>query len=70
MSNVPTELLAHIKELEQQFTVDTPKLLQIVDRFQSELEKGLTVEGGSIVRRYPPPCLPPARLADPASSSP
>lgn len=40
MQDVPTDLMAQIKELEQQFTIDTPKLHSIVARFQSELEKG------------------------------
>lgn len=41
MHDVPIDLLQQIKELEQQFTIETPKLNRIVDRFQSELEKGM-----------------------------
>ncbi|KAI0146661.1 hxk, hexokinase [Pestalotiopsis sp. NC0098] len=48
MADVPKDLLQEIKKLEQQFTVDTPRLKKITDHFVSELEKGLSVEGGSI----------------------
>lgn len=48
MHDVPKELMDTIHELEKLFTVDTHKMHQIVDRFVSELEKGLTKEGGSI----------------------
>ncbi|KAL7272332.1 hexokinase [Rhizina undulata] len=48
MHDVPKDLMDHIHELEKMFTVDTPKLHQIVDRFKSELTKGLSKEGGSI----------------------
>jgi hexokinase len=40
MHDVPQDLMDHIKELESQFTVDTAKLHEIVERFQSELVKG------------------------------
>lgn len=40
MHDVPKDLMKQIKDLEQQFTIDTPKLLEIVGRFRSELEKG------------------------------
>jgi hypothetical protein len=40
MHDVPKDLMKQIKDLEQQFTVDTAKLHEIVDKFQSELEKG------------------------------
>jgi len=48
MHDVPKDLMKHIKELESQFTVDTATMHEVVERFQSELEKGLTTEGGSI----------------------
>lgn len=49
MADVPKDLLAEIKKLEDQFTVGSAKLKQITKHFVSELEKGLSVEGGSIV---------------------
>ncbi|KAI9799110.1 MAG: hypothetical protein M1825_004877 [Sarcosagium campestre] len=48
MADVPRDLLEQIKELERLFTVDQTKLKSITDHFISELEKGLSVEGGSI----------------------
>lgn len=41
MHDVPKDLMKHIKELENQFTVDTATMHEIVERFQSELEKGV-----------------------------
>jgi len=59
MADVPKDLLAQIKKLEEMFTVPKEKLKQITDHFVSELTKGLTVEGGSIVRiSCPPPAQP------------
>ena len=49
MADVPKDLLAQIKELEELFTVDQAKLKEVVNHFVKELEKGLSVEGGSIV---------------------
>lgn len=46
--DVPKDLLKEIEQLERLFTVDTAKLKQITDHFVNELEKGLSVEGGSI----------------------
>jgi hexokinase len=48
MHELPQNLLEHIKKFEEVFTVDTAKLKEIVKHFVSELEKGLTVEGGNI----------------------
>jgi len=48
MADVPKDLLQEIKKLEQQFTVPKEKLKEITAHFVKELEKGLTVEGGSI----------------------
>lgn len=38
--DVPKDLLKEIKHLEQLFTIDTPKLKEITERFVHELEKG------------------------------
>ena len=51
MADVPKDLLEQIKELEDLFTVDQAKLKEVVNHFVKELDKGLSVEGGSIV--YP-----------------
>ncbi|KAK9472499.1 hexokinase-domain-containing protein [Dipodascopsis tothii] len=48
MMDVPRDLLEQIAHLEKIFTVDTAKLKAIVKHFVSELEKGLSKEGGSI----------------------
>ncbi|KAI1812993.1 hexokinase [Poronia punctata] len=48
MADVPKDLLAEIKALEEAFTVPSEKLKEITSHFVSELEKGLSVEGGSI----------------------
>lgn len=50
MADVPKDLLDQIDRLEELFTVPTDKLKGITDHFVNELTKGLTVEGGSIVR--------------------
>ncbi|CAZ83238.1 unnamed protein product [Tuber melanosporum] len=48
MHDVPNDLMKHIHELEKMFTIDTPKLHEIVSVFQEELIKGLSVAGGTI----------------------
>ncbi|KAG0650839.1 Hexokinase [Hyphodiscus hymeniophilus] len=48
MADVPKDLLQEIKRLEELFTVDKAKLKAITKHFISELDKGLSVEGGSI----------------------
>lgn len=48
MADVPRDLLEQIQQLETLFTVDGKKLREITDHFKNELEKGLSVEGGSI----------------------
>ncbi|RKF73682.1 Hexokinase [Golovinomyces cichoracearum] len=48
MADVPRNLLAEIKRLEEHFIVSTEKLKAITAHFVTELEKGLSVEGGSI----------------------
>ncbi|KAF8424906.1 hexokinase [Tirmania nivea] len=48
MHDVPKELMDTIHELEKLFSVDINKMHAIVNRFMSELEKGLSKEGGSI----------------------
>lgn len=40
MHDVPKDLMDQIKQLEDQFTVSTEKLHEVVNRFQSELKKG------------------------------
>ena len=42
--------MQQIQRLEELFTVPTEMLKKITDHFVSELEKGLTEEGGTIVR--------------------
>jgi hexokinase len=44
-----TDLKSQMDRLEELFVVDTAKLKEISDHFVSELEKGLSKEGGSIV---------------------
>lgn len=48
--DVPKDLKAEIANLERLFTIDQAKLKEITKHFISELDKGLSVEGGSIVR--------------------
>ncbi|ROV97212.1 hypothetical protein VSDG_04727 [Cytospora chrysosperma] len=48
MADVPKSLAAEIKSLEEQLTIAPSKLKTITDHFVKELEKGLSVEGGSI----------------------
>lgn len=48
MADVPKDLQDEIKRLEGLFAVDKAKLKMITDHFVSELDKGLSVEGGSI----------------------
>lgn len=48
MADVPKDLLQTIQHLESIFTVPTSKLKEITDHFVTELEKGLSKEGGSI----------------------
>lgn len=40
MADVPKDLLSEIKKLEDQFTVEKPKLKEITKHFVSELAKG------------------------------
>jgi hexokinase len=49
-ADVPPDLMAQIERLEELFTADTEKLKEMTDHFVSELQRGLTVEGGDIVR--------------------
>ncbi|CZT05334.1 probable hexokinase [Rhynchosporium agropyri] len=48
MADVPKDLLQEIERLERLFTVPKEKLKEITSHFVKELEKGLSVEGGSI----------------------
>ncbi|KAG9737119.1 hypothetical protein KCU75_g17087, partial [Aureobasidium melanogenum] len=49
MADVPKDLLAQIKHLEDIFTVPKETLDKIVTKFVKELEKGLAKEGSTIV---------------------
>ena len=49
-ADVPRDLLDKITWLEELFVVPTDRLKKITDHFVNELAKGLSVEGGSIVR--------------------
>lgn len=49
MADVPKDLLDQINRLEDLFIVPAEKLKEITNHFVKELEKGLSVEGGSIV---------------------
>jgi hexokinase len=55
-AEIPKDLLEQIRQLEKDFTVPIEKLKQITDHFVSELTKGLSVEGGSIVSPASSPC--------------
>ncbi|TVY52900.1 Hexokinase [Lachnellula cervina] len=48
MADVPKDLLQEIERLEKLFTVDATMLKKVTDHFITELDKGLSVEGGSI----------------------
>ncbi|CAN6674814.1 hexokinase-2 [Trichomonascus vanleenenianus] len=48
MADVPRDLMAQIEHLEKLFIVPTEQLKIITDHFVSELEKGLSKEGGDI----------------------
>ncbi|KAL2055779.1 hypothetical protein ABVK25_004023 [Lepraria finkii] len=48
MADVPDDLLEQIRYLERIFTVDQAKLKEVTKHFVKELEKGLSIEGGSI----------------------
>ena len=49
---MPNALLEEVKRLENELTVDTATLKKITNHFVTELAKGLTVEGGSIVSPF------------------
>lgn len=48
-----SDLKMQLEHLEELFTVPTDLLHKISDHWVKELEKGLTVEGGDIVRSNP-----------------
>jgi hexokinase len=50
MADVPKDLVDQISRLEELFTVPAEKLKQVTDHFVNELTKGLSKEGGTIVR--------------------
>jgi len=49
-ADMPTDLKTQIDKLEELFLVPTEKLKEISDHFVSELKRGLSKEGGTIVR--------------------
>lgn len=49
MEGLPEALITELKKYEDWFLLEPPKLKAITEHFARELEKGLTVEGGSIV---------------------
>ena len=49
MADMPRDLKEQMDKLESLFVVPTAKLKEISDHFVTELEKGLSKEGGSIV---------------------
>ncbi|KAJ5521173.1 hypothetical protein N7527_005288 [Penicillium freii] len=59
LEGLPEALTTELKKYEDWFLLEPPKLKAITDHFARELEKGLTVEGGSIpmnvtwIMRYP-----------------
>lgn len=48
-ADMPTDLKGQIDKLEEMFLVPTAKLKEVSDHFVSELERGLSKEGGTIV---------------------
>ena len=50
MADMPRDLKEQIDKLEELFQVSTSKLKEISSHFTSELERGLSKEGGTIVR--------------------
>lgn len=52
---MPTDLKTQIDKLEELFLVPTEKLKQISDHFVHELQRGLSKEGGTIVRQFVSP---------------
>ena len=49
MADMPRDLKSQIDKLEEYFVVPTEKLKEITATFESELRKGLSNEGGTIV---------------------
>jgi hypothetical protein len=48
-ADMPTDLKSQIDRLEELFVAPTAKLKEISDHFVSELQRGLSAEGGTIV---------------------
>lgn len=48
-AEIPKDLKLEIEKLENMFTVPGEKLKSITAHFVTELDKGLSIEGGSIV---------------------
>lgn len=53
LEGMPDDILRCMKQFEDWFTIDADQLKKITNHFVQELEKGLTVEGGSIVSDSP-----------------
>lgn len=49
LEGVPDMETEYLKEYEEWFTLEPEQLKKITDHFVTELEKGLTKEGGNIV---------------------
>lgn len=54
MTDVPKDLLDQINRLEDLFIVDGQKLKEVTNHFVSELERGLSQNDATIVRRFIP----------------
>lgn len=50
LADIPDERIQFLKQYDDWFTIKTPELKKITDHFVKELEKGLSKEGGNIVR--------------------
>lgn len=57
LEGLPEEITTELKKYEDWFLLEPPKLKAITDHFTRELEKGLTVEGGSIVSTNGPKAI-------------
>ena len=57
LTGIPEDRIQFLKQYEDWFTIEAPKLRQITDHFVKELEKGLSEEGGNIVSDRSSPLL-------------
>ena len=49
LGDLPEELRSHLKKYDDMFVLHLEDMKKIIDHFVKELEKGLSIEGGSIV---------------------